>query len=244
MPRLTIEWLFATDLDALAPVPQGQAFARVLIADLRDPLALPLLRPAPRHGDYLDERRPAASDRTYFLARRAALRSFVARAVGCLPDTVEIAYNAAGAPQVIAPAPRFVSVSGRGPAAVLAVSSLPVGVDFEPTGDIAEPVADVLHPVERAMLASLDKAGQSQRFLQIWTAKEAYVKALGIGFNRDPADLAIDEAGAPNADRTADLRIDDRGLPVDAVAASWLPGKIGDVPIIAACIVLDRATNR
>ena len=233
MPRLTIEWVFPADLAALAPVPPGQAFARVMIADLRDPLVLPLLRPAPKHSDYLDERRPAASDRTYFLARRAALRSFVARTIDCAADAVEIAYNQGGAPQVIAPAACFVSVSGRGPAAVLAVSSLPVGVDFEPADDIAEPVADVLHPDERAMLAGLDRAAQSQRFLQLWTAKEAYVKALGVGFNRDPADLAVDDAQADG-----DLQIADCGRAVDAVAARRLTGKIGDVPIIVSCIVL------
>jgi 4'-phosphopantetheinyl transferase len=233
MPGLTIEWLFAADLDALAPVRPGQAFARVLIADLRNPLALPLLRPAPKHGDYVDERRPAASDRTYFLARRAALRSFVARCLDVPADAVEIAYNAAGAPQVVAPGSCFVSVSGRGPAAVLAVSSLPVGVDFEPAGDSAEPIGDVLHPDELAMLAGLDKTAQSQRFLQIWTAKEAYVKALGVGFNRDPSDLAIGETDEDG------LRIIDRGIVVDTVAARRLTGKIGDVPIVVSCIVLD-----
>jgi 4'-phosphopantetheinyl transferase len=234
MPGLTIEWLFPADLDALAPVRPGHAFTRVLIADLRDPLVLPLLRPAPKHGDYLDERRPAASDRTYFLARRAALRSLVARCLDCPADAVEIAYNAAGAPQVVAPAACFVSVSGRGPATALAVSSLPVGVDFEPAGEIVEPVADVLHPDEVTMLAGLDKTAQSQRFLQIWTAKEAYVKALGVGFNRDPADLAVDEADADGG-----LRIADRGLRVQTVAARRLTGKIGDVPIVVSCIVLD-----
>jgi len=233
IPRVTIDWLFPADLDALAPVRPGEAFARVLIADLRDPLALPLLRPAPRHGDYLDERRPAASDRTYFLARRAALRSLVARCLDCPADAVEIAYNAGGAPQVIAPAACFVSISGRGPAAALAVSSLPVGVDFEPTAEIVAPVADVLHADERAMLAGLDEAAQSQRFLQIWTAKEAYVKTLGVGFNRDPADIAVH-----GGDTQDDLRILDRGRVVEAAATRRLTGKIGDVPVVVSCIVL------
>ncbi|MDF2119037.1 4'-phosphopantetheinyl transferase superfamily protein [Roseiarcaceae bacterium H3SJ34-1] len=233
MPRLTIEWLFPADLNALAPVHPGQAFARVLIADLRDPLALPLLRPAPRHGDYLDERRPAASDRTYFLARRSALRSLVAHCLDCPADAVEIAYNAGGAPQAVAPAACFVSVSGRGPAAVLAVSSLPVGVDFEPATEMVAPVADVLHADERTMLAGLDEAAQSQRFLQIWTAKEAYVKALGVGFNRDPADIAVHDGTTQD-----DLRILDRGLTVDVAAARRLSGKIGDVPVVVSCIVL------
>jgi 4'-phosphopantetheinyl transferase len=233
MSGMTIEWLSTADLDGLAPVRPGEAFARVLIADLRDPLALPLLRPAPRHGDYLDERRPAASDRTYFLARRAALRSLVARCLDCPADAVEIAYNDGGAPQVIAPAACFVSVSGRGPAAALAVSSLPVGVDFEPATEIVTPVADVLHTDERAMLAGLDEDGQSQRFLQIWTVKEAYVKALGVGFNRDPADIAVHYGDAQD-----DLRILDRGRVVAAAAARRLAGKIGDVPVVVSCIVL------
>ena len=235
MPDVNVEWLFAADLDALLPVRRGAAFARVLMADLRDPSILPLLRPAPKQADYLDERRPAAGDRTYFLARRAALRSFAARCLDCPAGAVEIAYTAGGAPQATTPAPRrcFVSVAGRGPAAALAVASRPVGIDFEPAAGMIEPIADVLHDDEKAALAGLGATARSQRFLEIWTAKEAYVKALGLGFNRDPADINVGDGEAADA-----LRIVDRDIPVNLAAGRRLDGRIGDVLIVASCVVL------
>lgn len=222
-----IEWIFAQGIDRLGP---EIASACVLALDLGDPAAAPLLRPAPLASDLRDEIRPGAADRRHFLARRAALRSFVARHLGVEAETIEIAYDAAGAPRLHQPAVSLhVSVSARGSLALLALSDKPVGIDFEPETP-TEPMIDVLHPTERVELASLEGSARMRRFLDIWTAKEAYLKALGDGLNRDPSGIAT-------AFTATGVTISDAGAPVALAASECRALEVNGVPIIASCIV-------
>lgn len=227
-----IEWFFVDGIDDLAPVAENTSAARVLALDLSDSRAAPLLRADLLPSDFHDENRPGAGDRRHFRARRAALRAFVALHLGVATETVEIAYDTAGAPRVRTPLPApYISVSARGSLALLAVSSQPIGVDFEPE-TTTEPIIDVLHPQERATLAALDGAARDRFFLEIWTAKEAYLKALGDGLTRDPSKIAISftPAGLAISDANTSIALaggDVRRLDLDGAA------------IIASCIVRD-----
>lgn len=224
-----IEWISADGIGDLTPAAENTSIARVLALDLGDSRAAPLLRPALLPTDLQDENRPAAGDRSYFRARRAALRAFVALHLGVAAETVEIAYDAAGAPRVRGPLPApYISVSARRSFALLAVSSQPVGVDFEPETQV-EPILAVLHPQERVALAALDGAARDRFFLGIWTAKEAYLKALGDGLTRDPSAIAISFTDAG-------LAVSDGGQPV-AVAGGSRRLDLNGVPLVASCIV-------
>ncbi len=187
--RGEIRWLEADEL-ATAAIAESDTCA--LVADLRNPLILPLLRPAPTASDYRDEARPGASDRAYFLARRAALRSLVGLCANCSGEAVHIGYDEPGAPRVKTPAGFFVSASGRGSLAALAVSPFPVGIDLEILHKDVEIVKSVLHRVERGELADLYDEHKRRQFLRIWTAKEAFLKAVGLGLNIDPAEVLIE----------------------------------------------------
>jgi 4'-phosphopantetheinyl transferase len=61
----------------------------------------------------------------------------------------------------------------------------PVGVDAEAMGRRVplELAGRCLAPAERAALAVLPAAEQPERFLEHWTLKEAFLKALGIGLS-------------------------------------------------------------
>lgn len=237
----SIEWIAPADAAVLAPA-AGVGWTRALIADLRDPAILPLLRPAPLPGDYADEARPGASNRSYFLARRALLRSLVARSLGGNADDVQIRYDAPGTPKVIAPkflaplATCHISVSGRGAIAALAVSSHPVGIDIEPLGAHVEIIADVLAHAEQAYLASLPLASAQHAFLRIWTAKEAWLKARGIGLNAEPAQLRIEAREQTLA------RGFEQGAPCVPLAGEWVEREFESMPLIAACVTLPEAT--
>lgn len=184
---MSITWYSADEMDAMVMVPSDQdPWCKILVVDLRDARILPLLSPAPLATDYKDEARPATNDRAYFLARRAALRSLVGSLFDIPADEVHIAYDDDGAPRVINPGGAHVSVSGHGPYAMLAIASHPCGIDFEPLQQDIKPIADVLHPREQQELAALRADERKAYFLRIWTAKEAYLKALGKGFLNDP----------------------------------------------------------
>jgi phosphopantetheinyl transferase len=188
---MALAWLGAADLIDHAVPPDGAA---VLLADLDDPRLSRLdpLEPTPR--DIQDAASPLAGPRDHFLARRALLRRLVAARLGVAAGTVVVGHDEAGRPRVEEPAQcgLHVSVSARGPLTALALSPLPVGVDLEPLGEPKEPVWDVLHARERGGIEAAWKThAQDWPFLAIWTAKEAYLKALGLGLKREPARLHV-----------------------------------------------------
>lgn len=205
--------------------------ARALVIDLRDGAALELLRPAPTASDYLDERRPGASARGYFLARRAATRSCVALALDCDARDVVIGYDAAGAPRVRSPAPLEISVAGRGPFAAIATAPTPVGVDLELFSAPVEIIDDVLHASERAALAQALAADRGDLFMRMWTAKEAYLKALGAGLTIDPAQVAARIEGQRLA------AIEQDGVE-RAVLGGFFSGEFEGRAFLAACLTL------
>lgn len=225
--QVAIEWLDAGNA-ARARAPRAP-FVRVLVCDLREPAIAPLLAVAPDAGDLADANYPGASERSYFLQRRGALRSLAALCAGVAPDTMAISYDQDGAPRV-ASANLFVSVSSRGARAALAVASAPVGVDLEPFDERTPVIEDVLCKSERAALARLSGADQARAFLRIWTAKEAYLKALGRGFKRNPTLICIN-AGAES------FSVEDTGFPAELAAGAFAPHYDGG-DLIVACAAL------
>ena len=129
------------------------------------------------------------TDRIRWLACRAGLRRILAAATGKEPADLPLVANPFGKPLL---APPFDSLhfnlSHCGNLAVLAVSrDGPVGVDIEPlerAAELLEVIDGFCHPLEVAELPGGPAA--TLRLLEIWTAKEALLKALGTGFATAP----------------------------------------------------------
>jgi 4'-phosphopantetheinyl transferase len=80
----------------------------------------------------------------------------------------------------------------------------PVGVDVEDCSRSADPsVLRLLAPSERAYVRSFEPAAQATAFYRVWTLKEAYVKALGIGLSVPLHTFAV----LPSYDRGACLAV-------------------------------------
>lgn len=74
-------------------------------------------------------------------------------------------------------------------ALVVAVASVPVGIDLEQRRarfDAAALAPLVCGPAEQADPAALPPVLRQRHFLQLWTHKEAYCKLLGMGFAQTP----------------------------------------------------------
>lgn len=70
-----------------------------------------------------------------------------------------------------------------------------IGVDLEPLArgeEILEVAERVFSAPERAALATLPPEQRGDRAVSLWTCKEAYVKALGLGFSAQLLEIAVD----------------------------------------------------
>lgn len=135
------------------------------------------------------------SARRQHLAARALVRTTLSRYAGVEPDRWEFRAGPEGKPQIAGPAgapPLAFNLSHtRGLVACVVASGLDVGVDVERPGRrLSDPLALARHgfaPPERAALESVTGRARRQLFYDLWTLKEAYVKARGAGFLTLPA---------------------------------------------------------
>jgi len=183
------------------------------------------LAPTPRDLQEAPSRDPACGA---FLRRRALSRRIVAARLGVAPQSVEIGHAPSGAPRVLAPSSSLkISVSGRADFCAVAMAEAPIGVDIEPSRAI-EPPWSLLHPNERNTLESLTGEARADAFARLWTAKEAYLKALGLGFARDPTKIAIG----------LDFSILDEEAAPTILTRGWRRFVLRGEDFIAACVVL------
>ena len=134
-----------------------------------------------------------------FSVARGWLRRVLAGELGTAPAAVPISHGS-GKPRLSGLAGPCFNLSHAGELAVVAVADREVGVDIEPT-DVG---AGLLHAVPLACtpseVAALDRLLPRLRveaFLRLWTAKEAYLKARGVGLTVAPDAVEIDKLPGP-----------------------------------------------
>jgi 4'-phosphopantetheinyl transferase len=175
--------------------------------------------------------------RARFVAARAGLRRLLGARLGCAPSAVPIVADARGKPGLAegAGAPLSFSVSHSGALALVAIAAQPVGVDVEamrPLHDAVPLAARFFAPAERDAVARAPADARARRFLELWTAKEAVLKASGAGLAGLP-DVALDLgpgsgiSGAMHGPGRWQVRTLAPGPGfVAAVAAPWLPARV------------------
>ena len=129
-------------------------------------------------------------DRRHFIARRAHLRRLLGERLGVPPASVELVYGARGKPALArrftGSALRF-NLSHCGDLAVYAFSSrTDVGIDVEAIRVVDEAdqiAATSFSGREQEMYRGLSAGDKPLGFLNGWTRKEAFVKAIGAGLS-------------------------------------------------------------
>ncbi len=165
--------------------------------------------------------------------RRVALLDFCSSRLNVAPERLVLTHDASGAPFLLldgGPSEWRVSSSSRENIALFALSREKIGVDVEVLAAMA-PAWNVLHESEKAALAALPQTQQGEAFLRLWTAKEAYLKALGVGLRREPAEICI----RPRADGF-DVRDGGREIPTIETRL-WRENVEGRV-VLCACVTL------
>ena len=133
-----------------------------------------------------------AIDRQRFIVRRAMLRQLVAGYVGQPAAALEFTTNSFGKPQLAtagAAGNLQFNLSGAAGCALYGFTrNNALGVDLahhRTEFDWREIVAHFFHPNEAAHIRQLPPPEQAREFYQLWTLKEAFVKARGVGLT-DP----------------------------------------------------------
>jgi 4'-phosphopantetheinyl transferase len=140
--------------------------------------------------------------RRRFTVCRAALRQILAGRVGGSAESVTISLGEHGKP-CVANGPPF-NVAHSYELALIAVNSgaQDVGVDLEriaPDREVGRLASRYLSPVEREALGLLPDDERGAAFHWCWTAKEACLKAVGVGLTEplDSFDVSVDMEAPP-----------------------------------------------
>lgn len=139
-----------------------------------------------------------AEPRRRFVLCRAALRSLICERLGCDNSDLDFYPTAYGKPIALVedvPADVNFSVSHSGSHGLIAIAGKAlVGVDVEdrnarfPLDQLMDAVPS---PRERQELAALDSGARKRSFLDLWTLKEALIKAVGLGLRMPLQDIEI-----------------------------------------------------
>ncbi|MBB2917414.1 4'-phosphopantetheinyl transferase family protein [Cupriavidus alkaliphilus] len=193
-----------------APVPQLSLWQ----VDLADPVHAAAIASAsclgPTEQAHCATLRQAA-DRRRFTGARVALRTVLAQRLECLPSTLRFRTGSHGKPYLEGIAAPAFNLAHAGDYAWIALAEAggEVGVDIEridPALGVAamrELAAHCLTPRERAWLALLPADAWPRAFFLLWTAKEALLKALGLGIADHLQHVSVVAEGRGGAGRLA-----------------------------------------
>lgn len=145
-----------------------------------------------------DHRRAAGfrfeKDRLHWRQCRAALRILLGEALGRPPAELVLEIDPQGKPHLPAADRLDFNLSHCADLALIAIGdSGPLGVDIEPAGRATELLGceeTFCHPREIARLPAAPQA-RARALLDLWTAKEAFLKAAGTGLLQAPQEIEI-----------------------------------------------------
>jgi len=136
--------------------------------------------------------------RDAFIANRARLRMLLGQYLAVKPDRVAFAYGPQGKPSLAHPAAtglEFNLSHTEGLAIAALTRGRMVGIDIEqikPMADLLDMARTHFAAGEFLHLQGLQGEQQLPAFFRCWTRKEAFLKGLGNGLQRDLATFEVD----------------------------------------------------
>ncbi|MGO9428740.1 4'-phosphopantetheinyl transferase family protein [Rhodoblastus sp.] len=165
--------------------------------------------------------------------RHDALLRFCAEITGVALERLTLAHNFFSAPLLLLDGEETgwrISSASRGDIALFGLAREKIGVDVE-LASSAEPAWNVLHEQEKAALRALPEELRPEKFLRLWTAKEAYLKALGLGLRREPSEICI-------LAQAGQFEVIDQGRKIATREARLWREKAGESQALCASVVL------
>jgi 4'-phosphopantetheinyl transferase len=183
-------------------------------------------------------RRP--QDRERSLEAHCAIRRIIALQLGVDPRHLEFDTTTVGKPFLTRPAQNLqFNLSHSGRHGLIAVAEdRSVGVDIEvrrPVSDLLGVVHQIATPHDAKLLKQLSTSQVHSNFLDLWTRKEAVLKALGRGFLIDPREVEVG-IGPGRSYVNFDERIwtvESLAINSSVAAAAAIEGKL-DTPLVVS----------
>lgn len=122
-------------------------------------------------------------DRRRYIVARGTLRKIFSQVLDCDPGKIRFEHAPTGKPSIPG-SPLHFNVSHSHEMAMIALSSRQVGIDIEyvvSRNSHAGIIRRYFSSEEQAFLSSAPSTERQRRFFQVWTLKEAYLKATGEG---------------------------------------------------------------
>jgi 4'-phosphopantetheinyl transferase len=117
----------------------------------------------------------------------------IGRRLGNGPAPAEVAADRCGKPYLPAAPWLHLSLAHAGEWAVCATGSTPLGVDVESLRAMGEGTPlHILSPREAGKLSACASTERQRRVCELWTVKESFVKALGIGWDIPPDSMTVE----------------------------------------------------
>jgi 4'-phosphopantetheinyl transferase len=164
---------------------------------------------------------------------RIALRAVLGEYCRKSPGDITFEYNQFGKPLI--DGGLHFNVSHSGDVALIAVSLAIVGIDVEMVDSRSASSAGILsaicHPTEIAALSPLPENIRRRLLFRLWTQKEAYLKAIGIGLRRSPCHLRLVAVSTPASWRVCD---EDEASPSSPFFIHEIPD-VGNSGIASVC---------
>jgi 4'-phosphopantetheinyl transferase len=129
-----------------------------------------------------------------YIVSRGVLRKILARYLGMAPESVPIKTYSNGKPYLPGSEIHFNLSHSDGLFLYGLASGSPLGVDLQrvyPIANINTIIKNYFSTEEQILLNSVNENLLQDLFFAIWTAKEAYLKGTGEGFQRPPNSFTI-----------------------------------------------------
>lgn len=129
------------------------------------------------------------ADRNRFIAGRGLLRTILGSYLEAIPANLRFAYSKRGKPTLESPAQdtlHFNVAHAKDLILIAVTRACAVGIDVEwirPMNDAEDIAARFFSPRETAKLMALPKDQRTPAFFNLWTRKEAWLKATGDGIS-------------------------------------------------------------
>lgn len=178
------------------------------------------------------ERQRQPRHRTDLVLAYALHRLVLAHALGVPAAQVPLARDARGRPMLEGRLEQTSLSHAEGVVAVAVSMSGDVGVDIEPVSRaqvMPEIAGRICHAAESARIAQVPDADRAAALLDLWVRKEAFLKAAGVGLERemDTFSLPVEGVLALHPDGTATVEIERLDLGPDVVCAVARPPGAG-----------------